>query len=148
MIECQACWNNRHSKGTKRKTNRTVNQLHDSEKQNGGQYGSRARRHERQHLGLDSDKMDPQLDIRGTSNLSRVGKILVRKDPKDQIWKIAPKHGDVTEERIENESSHLPTFKKVEVIPSVSWASRTGEELYCGINDAYETIVHWQKIFS
>ena len=24
--------------------------------------------------------------------------------------------------------------------------SHTGEELYCEINDAYETIVHWQKI--
>ena len=74
-----------------------------------------------------------------------MGKILVRKDPKDQTWIIAPKNVDGTEERIKNESSYLPTFKKVEVIPLVSWASHTGEELYCEINDAYETIVHWHK---
>ena len=89
--------------------------------------------------------MDPQLDITGTSNLSSVGKILVRRNPTDQTWKIAPKNVDVTGERIENESPHLPTFEKVGVIPLVSWASHTGEELYCEINDAYETIVHWQK---
>ena len=143
-VECKACWNSRHSKGTKRKTNKTVNQLHDSGKQNGGQY-SRVRGHERQHLGLKSDKVVPQLDVIGTSNLSSVGKSLVRKDPKDQTWKMVPKNVDITEERIENESPYLPTFKKVEVIPLVLWASHTGEELYCEINDAYETIVHWQK---
>ena len=69
----------------------------------------------------------------------------MRKDPKDQTWKIAPKNVDAREERIENESPYLPTFKKVQVIPLISWASNTGEEIYCEINDAYETIVHWQK---
>ena len=83
--------------------------------------------------------MDPQLDVTGTSNQSSVGKILVKLDPNDQTWKIAPKNVDVTEERIENESPYFPTFEKVEVIPLVSWASHTGEELYCEINDAYET---------
>ena len=145
---CQACWNNRHSKGTKQKTSRTVNQLDDSEKQNGGQYGSRVRRHERQHRGLESDKVDPQLDVTGTSNQSGEGKILVRKDTKDQTWKIAPKNVDLTAERLENESPCLPTLKNVEVIPMVSWASHTGKEFYREINDAYETIVHWQKIIS
>ena len=89
--------------------------------------------------------MDRQLDVTGTSNQSGVGKILVRKDPKDQTWKIAPKNVDLTAERLENESPYLPTFKKVEVILLVSWASHTCEELYREINDAYETTVHWQK---
>ena len=73
-VECQACWNNGHSKGAKRKTSRTVHQLHDLEKQNGGQYGSRVRRHERQHLGLESDKVDPQLDVIELLTRAVVGK--------------------------------------------------------------------------
>ena len=69
----------------------------------------------------------------------------MRKDPKDQTWKIAPKNVDLTAERLENESPYLATFKKVEAIPLVTWASHTGEEFYYEINDVYETMVHWQK---
>ena len=69
----------------------------------------------------------------------------MRKDPKDQTWKIAPKNVDLTAERLENESPYLPTFKKVEAIPLVTWASHTGEEFYHEINGVYETMVHWQK---
>ena len=95
--------------------------------------------------------MDPQLDLTGTSDQSGVGKISVRKDPKYQTWKIAPKNVDLTAERLETESPYLPTFKKAAIAthcaagPLVSWASHTGEELYREINDANETIVHWQK---
>ena len=46
-VECQACWNNRHSKRTKQRTGKTVSQFHDSEKQNGGQHGGRGRRRHR-----------------------------------------------------------------------------------------------------
>ena len=146
MIECQACWNNRRRKRTKQKTSKTVDSVyHGSEKQNGGQHGGRGRRHGRQHPGLESDKVDPQLDVTGTSNQLGVGKILMRKDPKDQTWKIAPKNVDLTAERLENERPYLPTFKKVEAIPLVTWASHTGEEFYREINDVYETMVHWQK---
>ena len=119
-VECQACWNNQRSKRTKQKTSKTVNQFHDSEKQNGGQHGGRGRRHGRQHPGLESDKVDPQLDVTGTSNQLGAGKILMRKDPEDQTWKIAPKNVDLTAERLENESPYLPTFKKVEAIPLVT----------------------------
>ena len=91
--------------------------------------------------------MDAQLDVTGSSNQLGVGKILMRKDPKDQTWKIAPKHVDLTAERLENESPYLQTFKKVEAIPLVTWASHTGEEFYREINGVYETMVHWQKIF-
>ena len=115
-VECQACSNNQRSKRTKQKISKTVNQFHDSGKQNGRQHGGRGRRHGRQHPGLESDKVDPQLDVTGTSNQPGVGKIIMRKDPKDQTWKIAPKNVDLTAERLENESPYLPTFKKVEAI--------------------------------
>ena len=96
---------------------------------------------------LESDKVDRELDVTEASNQLGVGKILMRKDPKDQTWKIAPKNVDLTAERLENKSPYLPTFKKVEAIPLVTSASHTGEEFYRKINDVHETMVHWQKIF-
>ena len=40
---------------------------------------------------------------------------------------------------------NLPPFNLVNKIPTTGWSNLTGEELYCDINKAYDTIVHWQK---